>query len=205
MGLGQFVGLGLAEQLVQLGQGHGHGLGPVGQPVPEDDGDVGIVGRSLHDAVRHSLQKRVGPLRCLVDTVALQNPRTEPGGSGGQLLQEPGLAAARLGVDGHQATSSPPSLVEVGGQDGQFGLAADERGFGQHAATVVETDDHHGLGHAVRQGYRDGLDVGEGAPRRLVALAWFLAQKSVYHGLQSSARGAAVLVTLRAGTGRLRC
>ncbi len=184
VGLGPEVGAALpAQDGTEGGQGGHHRVGPVAHRRPQALGQPRLLPAGVGDARDQSLEQLEGTPGRLLHPLAPEDP-----GVGlrllGQLLEQPALAPARLGLQEDEPPRALGGPPHVTGQGGQLGGAGDERRLGEGLAAVVEPDHHRRLPHSPPQPVGDGGEVGDGRRRRLVALGRVLAQEALDDGVE---------------------
>ena len=169
---------GLPEQVGQLGQCIGDGLGVVADTIPEVGRKRLIGGDSGQQLLGDAVEDLERALPGLIDALSPKDPRALLRRRLRELGEDPRLAPTRLRLEHDQPTAAGPGPPDGIGERGQFILAADEGRVGQGPALVVQTGNEGGLLDATREGGADLGDVGHHRRARLVPLAGVLAQQA---------------------------
>ena len=170
------VVVGEVEQRAQRRQHVGGDLRALAEPLAQrrpQRSRVVAGGQVAGDA----LHQREGELDAVADPLAVQHGDAEADRLRGQLGEEPALAAARLGVEQHQAAAAVADLGQQRLEARQLGVAADERGVGE-VLPVVDASDRRAAGRGRRPRSPPGARPGRRQRRcRLVAVDRVLAQQ----------------------------
>ena len=172
-----------AEQGGQRREGRRRGVRPVAELGPEPPGEHRVQAGG-DDAVRDALQHLEGPGGGLIDTLAPQDEGVVLGGVQRQLVEEAGLAGARLGLHEEQPARGRAVLAEHPDQLAELHAAPDEGGLGEHVAPVVRTRRHGGFRRAGSDRGGDGVDVAAGGGGGLVPDRGVLRQQALQDALE---------------------
>ena len=166
------------EQWAQHGQGGGGRVGPLAELGAQAPGQH-AVDIAHDDSVGEALEHLERPRGALVDALTAQHDDVTLSGVQRQLVEEPGLARARVGLDQHQALEGVVVVVEDGHQLGQLFAPPYEGRLGQHLPAVAPPG---GDGRLVQAGLQGGGDLGqvtEDGGGRLIAPPRVLGQQAV--------------------------
>ena len=158
-----------AEQPGQLGEGDGHRRSVGAESVTQVGPELLVLGDRTNQVARHAGEDLERSLRGLIEALAVQMADVVVGPTG-ELLQQAALPSTRLGADEHDAALPRAGVGQLALELGELGLSPDEGRFGQRLAAIPGAEDERWLGHALRPGRDQLVDVVEQRLGELVPL-----------------------------------
>ena len=136
-----------------------------------------VVAKERDEVVGHPVQQRVGALSRLRDPLAMQHSDPELVGHPRDLVEQPALATARVGLQGDDATGAGAQFLDHCAECGDLAVPPDEAGVGECGAPVAPPDDQLRLALAGLESRDEIVEIGSQCGGVLIPLGRILAQQ----------------------------